>query len=63
MLAKVRSEHLPHSGDPGVQCDACRLLDLVDKHRTAMQTLQERVSKGQYSQEDFATILRDGLGR
>lgn len=63
MLAKVRTEHLPHAGDPGAVCDACRLLELVDKHRLAMQTLQERVSKGQYSQEDFSAILRDGLGR
>lgn len=47
--------------EPG-NCDACTLLELLDKSREALAELQERNAKGQYDQQGFAATIREGLG-
>jgi hypothetical protein len=44
------------------ECDTCKLMEVLDNHRQALERLQELNSKGQYTQEGFASVIREGLG-
>ena len=63
ILAKMHATHDPHRNDPNQPCDACRLLEMLDKQREAIQRVLEWNSKGQYDQAAFSQTLQDGLGR
>lgn len=62
-LAKYHLDHDPHANDQSNPCDACRLLELVEKHREAMKRVLEWTVKGQWDQGAFSAALLEGLGR
>lgn len=63
LLASIRKGHQDHAGNPAVNCDACRLLELVDRQRTAMERVMEMASKSQLDPAGVNRVLQEVMGR
>ncbi len=61
-IAALKTRHSAGSTCEVGKCDACTALDLLQQHRDALLSLQERISKGQVDAVGFATTIREGLG-
>jgi hypothetical protein len=63
VLTKIQATHAPHRPDPSNDCDVCRLLDMVERQREAMQRVIEGFTKSQVDPLGMSKVLQSGLGR
>ena len=62
-LAGLRKAHQEHSGNPSHACETCRVLEILDRHRTAMERVMEMATKSQLDPAGVNRVLQEGMGR
>jgi hypothetical protein len=61
ILTKIRADHQPHSMNQAEACDACRLLDMVDKRNDAIGRCLEWISKSQIDPISMSQTLLEAV--
>lgn len=62
LINAIKGRHQPHAANPSIDCDACRLLRILDVQRDAFDRIQELVSKSQWDAAAFTAVIKTGRG-
>lgn len=62
LIEAIRQRHAEHAADQARGCDACRLVEQLDRAREALVRIQEMSSKAQWDPAAVAVEVRKGLG-